>query len=503
MFAYDFINRSKLWKRLTDIGVSGKLYLSIKSLYSSVSSCVRVNSLHTDWFDVNCGLRQGCILSPILFNLYINDLAVYLKSFGKGIVCDNDTICIMIYADDIVLLAESEHDLQFMLNALHDWCNRNDMLVNNDKSNIVHFRKQSSQKTNFTFKCGNFVLKIVDKYMYLGMLMTEHLDFETTAKHVAQSASRALGLLIARCKLAGGLPYAVFTKLYDSMVWPVIGYSACIWGYKQYSCITAVQNRAIRFFLGVGKYTPNAALLGEMGWDPSYIRQLECIVRHYKRISNTNASRLNKRIALWADSLASLRCKNWFYIVQKRILELGVEFPLDILHPISSSSICKVKAAAMSEFKAMWYTQINNIVGPSGRGRNKLRTYCLFKSEYKAEEYCKMILPLRHRAAFAKFRCGVAPLRLETGRYENLALENRICPFCDSIETEAHVILECMLYQDLRQILFSKATQVNFHFATLSPKDKLIFIFSNADIRRLSAKTCFNILQRRYFYLCI
>lgn len=192
-----------------------------------------------------------------------------------------------------------------------------------------------------------------------------------------------------------------------------------------------------------------------------------------------------------------------FYIFQKRILELGVEFPLNISHPISSSSVCKVKAAAMNEFKAMWYTQINNTVGPSGRGRNKLRTYCLFKSEYKTEEYCKIILPLRHRAAFAKFRCGVAPLRLETGRYENLSLENRICPFCDNcIETEAHVILECMLYQDLRQILFKKATEMNFYFAALSPNDKLIFIFSNAEIMRLSAKTCFNILQRRYFYLC-
>ena len=128
--AYDTINREKLWRRLSDIGVGGKLFRSVQALYSSVTSCVRVNSLHTDWFDVKCGLRQGCILSPILFNLYINDLALYLKSLGKGIPCDGDRVCILLYADDIVLLAETEQDLQFLLNALHDWCSSNDMIIN-------------------------------------------------------------------------------------------------------------------------------------------------------------------------------------------------------------------------------------------------------------------------------------------------------------------------------------------------------------------------------------
>ena len=47
--------------------------MAIKSLYVSVRSCVRINSLKTDWFDVHCGLRQGCVLSPLLFNLFIND----------------------------------------------------------------------------------------------------------------------------------------------------------------------------------------------------------------------------------------------------------------------------------------------------------------------------------------------------------------------------------------------------------------------------------------------
>ena len=83
--AYNFINRDKLWKRLFESGISGKMLNAIMSLYKSVSSCVRVNSFKTEWFNVHSGLRQGCILSPLLFNLYINDLAKYLKSLNIGV----------------------------------------------------------------------------------------------------------------------------------------------------------------------------------------------------------------------------------------------------------------------------------------------------------------------------------------------------------------------------------------------------------------------------------
>ena len=102
--------------------------------------------------------------------------------------------------------------------------------------------------------------------MYLGKLLTEHLDFLSIAKSVAQSVSRALGLLVAKYKSIGGMPYEVYTKLYDTYLQPVISYGAAIWGVKQYSCISAIQNRAMRILLGTGKYTPSMAVVGDIGW---------------------------------------------------------------------------------------------------------------------------------------------------------------------------------------------------------------------------------------------
>jgi hypothetical protein len=86
---------------------------------------------------------------------------------------------------------------------------------------------------------------------------------------------------------------------------------------------------------------------------------------------------------------------------------------------------------------------------------NKLRTYKLFKEVFETEMYLSKNISSRYRSAFAKFRCGVAPLRIETGRYENKNVNERVCFICrDQIEDEKHVLLDCPLYADLRESLF-------------------------------------------------
>ena len=70
---------------------------------------------------VNCGLKQGCSLSTLLFNLFINDLVVLINSTNKGFDIDGESVATLLYADDLVLLATSEQDLQILLNVLGDW----------------------------------------------------------------------------------------------------------------------------------------------------------------------------------------------------------------------------------------------------------------------------------------------------------------------------------------------------------------------------------------------
>ncbi|XP_052256259.1 uncharacterized protein LOC127861632 isoform X1 [Dreissena polymorpha] len=500
--AYDGIERNLLWQRLNSIGVPTKMLDAIKALYASVSSCVRINSHYTDWFAVTTGLRQGCSLSPLLFNLFLNDLSVQIKAVGKGVLIEDELVCILCYADDLVLIAENEQDLQCMLDVLSQWCTSNSMVVNANKSNIVHFRPNSVPRSEFNFKCGVHGLTYVDKYSYLGLLLSEHLDFSISAKSVAQSASRALGLLIARYKSMGGMSFAVYSKMYNSTVWPVISYASAIWGIRTYACINAVENRALRFFMGVGKYTPSAALAGDMGWQPPLVKQYKHVCNLWHRFGSMNMNRVNRKVFQWTVNTAGVKCKNWVFSVKMMFKDLNLEefciYPATVSKQTFSD---KVDSAMFCKFKSDWKDTVLQPNAIRGNGRNKLRTYCQFKNEYCTEEYCKMILPYRHRSAFAKFRCGVAPIMLEIGRYANVPVENRFCPNCTTcVESETHVMLYCPLYSDIRTSLFEKCHTIT-DFNSMSDIEKMVVLFSNKLLIRDTAKACYNILMTRNAYL--
>ena len=90
-----------------------------------------------------------------------------------------------------------------------------------------------------------------------------------------------------------------------------------------------------------------------------------------------------------------------------------------------------------------------------------------------------------------------SPIRIETGRFENLDVSLRLCHICNVVENEAYVVLECSVYNDIRDNLFRKAVSVLSNFIILNVNEKMQFLFSNSDMIRVCAKTCFKILQLR------
>ena len=104
-------------------------------MYSSACSCVNVNGSLTEWFDIESGVKQGCVLSPILFSMFINDLIVELRSSGCGIDIDGVIkIASLLYADDVVVLANSEKVLQQLLSIVNQWCLKWGINVNPTKT---------------------------------------------------------------------------------------------------------------------------------------------------------------------------------------------------------------------------------------------------------------------------------------------------------------------------------------------------------------------------------
>ena len=101
--AYDTLFRDGLWKRLLDIGINGKLWRIIRNIYQRVESCILLNDDSTDWFEVVGGVRQGCILSPILFLIFIDGLARAILASGVGPEMAGQLINLLLFADDVAL----------------------------------------------------------------------------------------------------------------------------------------------------------------------------------------------------------------------------------------------------------------------------------------------------------------------------------------------------------------------------------------------------------------
>ena len=199
------------------------------------------------------------------------------------------------------------------------------MTVNEEKSNVIHFRPNSVNKTDYVFTCGDKQLKKVDRYKYLGLLMTEHLNYEEMAKHVAKSASRALSLLITKFKSCGGLAFRTYSKLFENMVMSIISYSAAVWGTKDFQCVNSVQLKAARFFLGVGRYTPNSRVLGDVGWDPLLAKQWKAVLSQWSRMQSMCDQQLNYKITAWAEGSLSRSCKNWHFRINHMLNEAGID----------------------------------------------------------------------------------------------------------------------------------------------------------------------------------
>src|SRR5579872_5109962 len=107
-----------LWEKLAEYGISGKMWRVLRSIYENVESSVLVNDNHTRFFSINVGLRQGCLLSPILFAIYINGLAEEINCLDLGVklvIRRNRSISNLLFADDIVLISDKQEKLQQLM----------------------------------------------------------------------------------------------------------------------------------------------------------------------------------------------------------------------------------------------------------------------------------------------------------------------------------------------------------------------------------------------------
>ena len=348
---------------------------------------------------------------------------------------------ILLYADDIVLMASQETDLQFLLNIVENWCRKWRLEVNLAKTNVMHVRNGRCPQSKFMFLFNCRTVNYCKSYKYLGSTLDEFLNFEKTAEIQAEAAGRSLGALITKTIKNGGFPFSIYSMLFESTVCSVSDYGAEIWGFDSKDAISKIQLRAARCFLGLPKNATSAGVLSEMNWlEPVYRAQVR-MVRQYFRIVKMDETRLTKKVHIWDKAFSeSNNIQTWSSEIRDILLTHNLADCFDSDMSFCSQSVI-VKLKESMAVKQCF--ELQNIC----QEKPKLRTFITFKEFGVTPSYITMPMSFIKRKFLALSRLSNLSIRLETGRYERPRLEEnlRLCQACNdglSIENEFHIYFQ-------------------------------------------------------------
>ena len=187
---------------------------------------------------------------------------------------------------------------------------------------------------------------------------------------------------------------------------PILDNCSGVWGHTKHYNIESVQLRALRYFLGVHRFTPILAIQGDSGWFPSFYRHQLNMLRlwnHLVTISD-DIHVLTKLAFMW--DLEKSNNQNWSHHV-KLLLQ-----SIDMSTCFLNREVCNLNLAEIKlqqKFVNDWQNELQSV--------SKLRTNRSFKSDFNLEKYVTMDIPKPHRSILAQFRCGVLPIRIETRRF--------------------------------------------------------------------------------------
>jgi hypothetical protein len=146
--AYDSVQRPMLWECLRSLGLHGAILDSIMGMYGDVRLRVKVGGSVGEPFTSALGVKQGDPVSPLLFGLLIDRFERFIERRlpEVGVHIGQMLVTVLLYADDLVLMANSAKELQEMVYALHEFCLWSGLTVNIKKSEVVFNSRHCGQR---------------------------------------------------------------------------------------------------------------------------------------------------------------------------------------------------------------------------------------------------------------------------------------------------------------------------------------------------------------------
>lgn len=496
--AFDSVCHKSLFFKILSTGIGGKFFRFIKSLYTSMVSCVKFPKGLSENFPVKKGTRQGDILSPALFNLFINDVINELEGVNPTpLILDEFKLTALLYADDLAIFSLSANGLQICLNKLQEFCNRCHLKINIGKSKILIFeksRKHKETRVQPKFFINQQSLEIVTKYTYLGTSIDYKGNFYDGIEILSKKGLKAM-YVIMKSVNSNNIKPSIALKLFNAFVAPILTYNCEIWGISFVQTLLKnirnhnnflnnlerfpfeqVQTKFCKWTLGVNRYTSNIGTRGELGQYPLIIYIIKHIFDFVCHLQKSN----NKAVTNALSVDKSLKVNSLFKGISNVIAYFmdNEQSNETIDENISEDLVNKLN----SYYERIFFEAIFNDKRSSSC-KNKLRTYRQFKKSYSMEKYITVLQNRQLRSTVAKFRLSNHELMIEKGRHFQLKPEKRLCPFnCNMVEDEHHFLLVCPKFTDLRNIYLNSVSvpygvssfQTFLNIMNLDADDKII-----------------------------
>ncbi|OMJ23940.1 RNA-directed DNA polymerase from mobile element jockey, partial [Smittium culicis] len=260
--AYDRVPHQALLRKIKNSGIRGKLYRMIEALYRSPKMCVRVGDRLSKIVEYNCGVRQGCPASPLLFDIFINDLLGGIK--GVKIPGIDTEIAGLLFADDAVVLADSPAELQIALEKLSAWSHKWEMKINQEKCGIMGI----NSSTGMLFTVMGKHIEQVTEYKYLGVVFNNKWNNLSALKSNRKNGRKAFHSMYYFLSRKD-IPTAMRVALIRTVLIPILCYGGEIFGMSatRSGTLQKVADDATRLVAGVGKSTALQRLRNELKID--------------------------------------------------------------------------------------------------------------------------------------------------------------------------------------------------------------------------------------------
>ena len=503
--AFDTVWQNGLLLKLQSLQISGQFYKMIKSIYSNVSSCVKIGQNRTTFFKCKLGVKQGETLSPALFNIFINDLPKSLSTENAPKL-NNIPIGCLMFADDVILLTKSKQELQENIDSVAKYCKTWNLEVNIKKTKIMKFSRNGHVcKDKFTY--NDETLECVQNYKYLGIIFTQTGNYKLAQDSLMSKASKAM-FKIRSLTYNLNLKTTIKLKLFEQLVVPILLYGCEIWGpnkikkdqhgnlplYEYCDKLIAekLHLKFCRYLLGCHKSSPKAAIRGELGRYPLLLQIWHHSIKYWYHIHSLDTNSIAHHAHMEQSILKNE--STWLNSIKQIIHLCSLNHIVNPKNKLTNKAKRITKSAIRTRYNQSWLNHLQT--------NKKLKdSYAKFKYQIVLESYLDNPLDFHTRKSMAMIRTSSHNLRVETGRHKKIEKEMRTCQICihkNDVEDEQHFLIKCDAFSVIRNNLFISISKLCKNFMNLSDSNKFIYLMSvEKDEQSEIASFCHEALQIR------